>query len=78
MYSLFIDQVEVERSRVPRRASTTWEEDTDMKALEYVAFLFIFPIIILFFLDGVMGESGGLANGFGLKRVILVQVKWVG
>ncbi|KVI11570.1 hypothetical protein Ccrd_010020 [Cynara cardunculus var. scolymus] len=30
-------QVEVERSRVPRRASTTWEEDTDMKALEYAS-----------------------------------------
>lgn len=27
-------QVEVERSRVPRRASSSWEEDTDMKALE--------------------------------------------
>ncbi|KAK1434728.1 hypothetical protein QVD17_00478 [Tagetes erecta] len=31
-------QVEVERSRVPRRASTTWEEDTDMKALEPLPF----------------------------------------
>ncbi|XP_062148486.1 golgin candidate 1 isoform X2 [Alnus glutinosa] len=27
-------QVEAERSRVPRRASTTWEEDTEMKELE--------------------------------------------
>ncbi|KAF5481971.1 hypothetical protein F2P56_002576 [Juglans regia] len=27
-------QVEVERSRVSRRASTTWEEDTEIKALE--------------------------------------------
>ncbi|KAK9059474.1 hypothetical protein SSX86_020176 [Deinandra increscens subsp. villosa] len=31
-------QVEVERSRVPRRASTSWEEDTDMKALEPLPF----------------------------------------
>lgn len=31
-------QVEVERSRVPRRASTTWEDDTDMKALEPLPF----------------------------------------
>ncbi|KAI3786899.1 hypothetical protein L1987_40964 [Smallanthus sonchifolius] len=31
-------QVEVERSRVPRRASTTWEEDTDIKALEPLPF----------------------------------------
>ncbi|KAI3810839.1 hypothetical protein L1987_20462 [Smallanthus sonchifolius] len=38
-------QVEVERSRIQRRASTTWEEDTDMKALEYVAFLFLFLTI---------------------------------
>ncbi|MBA0838868.1 hypothetical protein Goarm_004654 [Gossypium armourianum] len=29
-------QVEVERSRVPRRASMSWEEDTEIKALEYV------------------------------------------
>ncbi|XP_007013052.2 PREDICTED: golgin candidate 1 isoform X2 [Theobroma cacao] len=27
-------QVEVERSRVPRRASSSWEEDTEIKALE--------------------------------------------
>lgn len=27
-------QIEVERSRVPRRASASWDEDTDMKALE--------------------------------------------
>ncbi|XP_017240205.1 golgin candidate 1 [Daucus carota subsp. sativus] len=27
-------QIEVERSRVPRRGSSSWEEDTDMKALE--------------------------------------------
>nr|KJB27163.1 hypothetical protein B456_004G281700 [Gossypium raimondii] len=27
-------QVEVERSRVPRRASSSWEEDTDIKSLE--------------------------------------------
>ncbi|KAL8094016.1 hypothetical protein AgCh_035774 [Apium graveolens] len=27
-------QIEVERSRVPRRASSSWEEDTDMKALD--------------------------------------------
>ncbi|OMO58275.1 Golgin subfamily A member 5 [Corchorus olitorius] len=27
-------QVEVERSRVPRRASNSWEEDTEIKALE--------------------------------------------
>lgn len=27
-------QIEVERGRVPRRASSSWEEDTDMKALE--------------------------------------------
>lgn len=27
-------QLEVERNRVPRRASSSWEEDTDMKALE--------------------------------------------
>ncbi|KAK1354803.1 Golgin candidate 1 [Heracleum sosnowskyi] len=27
-------QIEIERSRVPRRASASWEEDTDMKALE--------------------------------------------
>ncbi|KAI3694775.1 hypothetical protein L1987_77755 [Smallanthus sonchifolius] len=31
-------QVEVERSRVPRRSSTTWEEDTDIKALEPLPF----------------------------------------
>ncbi|KAI7737287.1 hypothetical protein M8C21_002144, partial [Ambrosia artemisiifolia] len=31
-------QVEVERTRVPRRASTSWEEDTDMKALEPLPF----------------------------------------
>ncbi|XP_071696751.1 golgin candidate 1 isoform X2 [Rutidosis leptorrhynchoides] len=31
-------QVEVERSRVSRRASTVWEEDTDMKALEPLPF----------------------------------------
>nr|XP_043619832.1 golgin candidate 1 [Erigeron canadensis] len=31
-------QVEVERSRVPRRASTIWEEDTDMKTLEPLPF----------------------------------------
>ncbi|KAL8254828.1 hypothetical protein R6Q59_033049 [Mikania micrantha] len=37
-------QVEVERSRVTRRASASWEEDTDMKALVYVALLFLFFI----------------------------------
>ncbi|KAI3801982.1 hypothetical protein L1987_30102 [Smallanthus sonchifolius] len=31
-------QVEVERSRIPRRASTNWEEETDMKALEPLPF----------------------------------------
>ncbi|KAK9055022.1 hypothetical protein SSX86_026102 [Deinandra increscens subsp. villosa] len=31
-------QVEVERSRMPRRASATWEDDTDMKALEPLPF----------------------------------------
>ncbi|XP_076885545.1 golgin candidate 1-like isoform X1 [Bidens hawaiensis] len=31
-------QVEVERSRVPRRASATFDEDTDMKALEPLPF----------------------------------------
>ncbi|PPS06403.1 hypothetical protein GOBAR_AA14242 [Gossypium barbadense] len=34
-------QVEVERSRVPRRASMSWEEDTEIKALEYVK---LFPL----------------------------------
>lgn len=29
-------QVEVEKSRVPRRPSTTWEEDSEIKTLEYV------------------------------------------
>lgn len=33
-------QVEAERSRVSRRASASWEEDTEMKALEYV-FIFL-------------------------------------
>ncbi|KAL6958112.1 Complement component 1 Q subcomponent-binding protein, mitochondrial [Sarracenia purpurea var. burkii] len=32
-------QVEAERSRVSRRGSSYWEEDTDMKALEYVSLL---------------------------------------
>ncbi|KAG5382565.1 hypothetical protein IGI04_034035 [Brassica rapa subsp. trilocularis] len=30
-------QVEVEKSRVPRRPSTTWEEDSEIKTLEYVS-----------------------------------------
>ncbi|KAL5079762.1 hypothetical protein RYX36_008183 [Vicia faba] len=29
-------QAETERSRVPRRASSTWEDESDIKALEYV------------------------------------------
>jgi len=29
-------QVEVEKSRVSRRASATWEEDSEIKTLEYV------------------------------------------
>lgn len=29
-------QVEVERSRVSRRPSATWEEDSEIKTLEYV------------------------------------------
>lgn len=36
MKSLYIKQVEAERSRVSRRASASWEEDAEMKALEYV------------------------------------------
>lgn len=32
-----IEQVETERNTVSRRASLSWEEDTDMKALESVA-----------------------------------------
>lgn len=31
-------QVEVEKSRFPRRASSSWDEDTDMKALEPLPF----------------------------------------
>lgn len=31
-----IDQAEAERNRVSRRASLSWEEDSEMKALEYV------------------------------------------
>ncbi|KAI3514743.1 hypothetical protein L1887_13408 [Cichorium endivia] len=31
-------QVEVEKSRFPRRASSTWDDDTDMKALEPLPF----------------------------------------
>ncbi|GMP59727.1 hypothetical protein CsSME_00022889 [Camellia sinensis var. sinensis] len=30
-------QVEAERSRVSRRASSSWKEDTDMKTLDYVS-----------------------------------------
>lgn len=33
-----IKQAEAERSRVSRRASSSWEEDTEMKTLEYVKF----------------------------------------
>lgn len=33
-----LKQLEAERSRVSRRASTSWEEETDIKTLEYVAF----------------------------------------
>ena len=32
----YIEQVEADRNKVSRRASTSWEEDTEMKALEYV------------------------------------------
>lgn len=32
-------QVEAERSKVTRRASSSWVEDTEMNALEYVILL---------------------------------------
>ena len=32
----YIEQVEADRNKVSRRASTSWEEDTEIKALEYV------------------------------------------
>ena len=35
MYQLF-KQLEAERNRVSRRASSSWEDDADMKTLEYV------------------------------------------
>lgn len=38
----YLDQVEAERSRVSRRTwSSSWEEDTEMKTLEYVVSEFI-------------------------------------
>lgn len=53
-FRCYIEQVEAERSRVPRRASTTWEEDTEMKELEYVDFYYYYiwhlyklPLMIL-------------------------------
>lgn len=47
-FRCYIEQVEVERSRVPRRASTTWEEDTEMKELEYVDFLLLLLLYLAF------------------------------
>lgn len=54
-FCCYIEQVEAERSRVPRRASTTWEEDTEMKELEYVDFFYYYiwhlyklPLMIYF------------------------------
>ena len=41
IFVLHIEQVETERSRVSRHTSTSWEEDTEMKELEYATWFLI-------------------------------------
>ena len=41
IFVLHIEQVEAERSRVSRRTSSSWEEDNEMKELEYAIWFFL-------------------------------------
>lgn len=41
IFVLRFEQVEAERSRVSRRTSSSWEEDSEMKGLEYAICFYI-------------------------------------
>lgn len=56
---LSFEQAEAERSRVSRRASSSWEEDSEIKPLEYAFSLFIVAYLLFsvrYFYEGNYGR----------------------